>query len=220
LRIPQTIGLCALALGLVLSSVRAQAVVLNQVDDFEDGGTASWREGTLSPNPPLNVASGGPAGAGDHYLSNLSSGGFGSGSKQIMFNQAQWTGDYIAAGVKAIRLDMADFGPTQAFMRVVVRGANGTYLGSTAVALPPDGTWQTVTFSLKESDLLLIQGSDTYTDVLSDVTELRLLASQGGSAYVGDAIDTTIGFDNITARANDVPTESVSWSHIKAAFGE
>ncbi|PWB73274.1 MAG: hypothetical protein C3F15_10055, partial [Holophagae bacterium] len=79
------------------TAVPAWAVDPLQVDDFEDGTTMGWEEGAPSPNPPVNVADGGPGGAGDAYLENTSSGGTGAGSRMVMFNNAQWTGDYVAA---------------------------------------------------------------------------------------------------------------------------
>lgn len=38
-----------------------------KINNFEGGGTQNWREGSGSPNPPTNVASGGPEGAGEQH---------------------------------------------------------------------------------------------------------------------------------------------------------
>ena len=35
------------------------------VDDFQDGSAQGWGSGAPNPNPPINVANGGPIGAGD-----------------------------------------------------------------------------------------------------------------------------------------------------------
>ena len=50
-------------------SLTAQ-VVLNQVDDFQSGSTDNWRIGGAgnATDGPINVADGGPAGAGDNCL--------------------------------------------------------------------------------------------------------------------------------------------------------
>src|SRR3712207_4557029 len=78
----QRTPLFAVIAGLCLfTCVESKAVTLGQVDTFQDGSTMNWQEGGNSPNPPTNVASGGPAGAGDRYLENDSSGGFGAGSR-------------------------------------------------------------------------------------------------------------------------------------------
>lgn len=67
-------------------------VTAGQVDDFEDGTVQGWMEGAISPNPPTNIATGGPAGAGDNFLQNISvipvSGTV--GRRMAMFNTAQW----------------------------------------------------------------------------------------------------------------------------------
>lgn len=204
---------------LTLLAPIALAIQLDQVDDFEDGGTALWSEGALSPNPPVNVASGGPGGAGDHYLSNHSSGVGGAGSKQVIFNAAQWTGDYVAAGVAAIRLDMANFGPLSASMRVVIQGSNNTiFASSTATALAPDNVWRTVVFPLTASDMSVVVGTADLGSVLASVTEVRILAAAASPARNGDVLNTTIGFDNITARATGVAVESSTWSNLKTQY--
>ena len=80
-------------------------VVLNQTDDFEDGTTQFWRIGGAGgANGPVNVADGGPAGAGDNFLQYSSLGGAGAASKMVIYNQNnQWSGDFTAEGVAAVR---------------------------------------------------------------------------------------------------------------------
>src|SRR3954452_12485592 len=120
----------------------ARAVTFGQIDSFQDGTPMNWVEGAASPNPPTNIATGGPAGSGDSYLLNVS-GGFGAGSKQVMFNQAQWLGDYNAAGVTRIRLNLANFGATDLFMRIAVEGGQFTSsFGSTnPIVLAANSGW-------------------------------------------------------------------------------
>ena len=89
-------GLVVLAWVLVVCS--ASAVVVGQIDDFQDGTTANWSNGEIIGTVPVtNVPTGGPAGAGDHYI-QLTSDGSGSGGKLTAFNRDQWLGDYLAAG--------------------------------------------------------------------------------------------------------------------------
>ena len=66
----------------------AFAVEPGQIDDFEDGGTAGWRKGLQSSNPPSNINTGGPSGANDNYLQTVSTGGASADSKQVIFNTA------------------------------------------------------------------------------------------------------------------------------------
>ena len=192
-----------LAALLVLSAGAARgAVAFGQLDDFQSGGTLGWQQGAQSPQPPSIVSTGGPNGAGDAYLQNISIGGSGPGSKQIMFNTSQWLGDYISAGVTRIDAELANFGKTPLAMRLSIQGgSDGTEVGSTnAVALPADGgVWHAVQFDLSAASLSVIAGSSSLSQVLSDVTTFRLLSAANGPASRGDTIASTLGVDDIRA---------------------
>ena len=195
---------CLLALAL-----RALAISPGQVDTFEDGTTMGWQEGAPSPNPPTNVPTGGPAGAGDAYLENISSGGFGAGAKMIMFNDAQWAGNYNAAsGTNRLTADMANFGATMLHMRIAIRGGpnQSVYASTSAVVLPTDGVWRAVLFDLTPSGMTNLAGADTLADVLGSVAELRILSAQAGPAASGDPIVATLGMDNLRAVSVTAPT--------------
>ena len=133
--------------GLLFLVGSAHAITVGQIDDFETGTTMGWREGSQSPNPPVNVADGGPVGAGDNYLQNESSGVGQAGSRQAMFNDEQWSGNYLAAGVTGIQAQMANFGDSTLSMRIALgdeSDRSGTWYGSnSAVLLPADGIWRT-----------------------------------------------------------------------------
>src|ERR1700693_2293610 len=62
--------------------------------------------------------SNGPAGATDRYLQYTSSGGGGSDSRLIIFNQSQWQGSYTNAGITGISLELKNFGSTTLSMRL------------------------------------------------------------------------------------------------------
>lgn len=81
-------------------------VSAGQIDNFEDGTVQGWFEGVLSPNPPVNIATDGPEGANDNYLQDDSSGGFGAGSKMVIRNTAQWSGNYTSEGIIAIKFNV------------------------------------------------------------------------------------------------------------------
>ena len=178
------------------------AVVFGQVDTFHDGTTLQWQEGSSSPNPPTNIATGGPAGADDRYLQNISSGGLGAGSRMVMFNTTQWTGNYLAIGVDRISAQMANYGSTTLYMRIAIRGGSAStiYCSNSAVVLPPNGRWQPANFDLTPSAMTNVGGANTLDEVLSNVAEVRILSAIGGAAFVGDPTAGTLGVDNITAR--------------------
>ncbi|MFL6594939.1 MAG: hypothetical protein ACJ8HQ_05795 [Chthoniobacterales bacterium] len=194
------LGACAL-ISLIAASPRSDAaIVFGQVDTFEDGTTMNWQEGASSPNPPTNVPTGGPAGNGDHYLQNISTGGFGAGAKMVMFNLAQWTGDYHQAGVNRITLQMANFGATELYMRVAFQSGGGTlYASSLPTVLPADGVWRARNFDLTNSTMTNVGGGETLAQALSHVTEIRILSAIGGPAFNGDPVQGTLGIDNMTA---------------------
>jgi hypothetical protein len=184
----------------------AVAITVGQVDDFEDGTVMGWVEGPSSPNPTTHVLTGGPAGDGDAYLENISSGGFGAGGRQVMFNSAQWDGDYLSEGVALITADMANFGQSPLAMRIAfgqgpaARSATW-YVSEQAIDLPADGQWHSVEFGLSGAGLSCVNGacgSTSLADVLSDVTAVRIVAATSPD-FQGDQIAATLGVDNISA---------------------
>jgi hypothetical protein len=222
LRQSLTIALMMMAVSAALAGPGiALGVVLDQVDDFEDGTTQAWAVGVVAPNPPINVPDGGPAGVGDNYLQNVSSGGVGPNSRQVMFNLLQWTGDYLGSGVTVIEADMANFGASALSMRIAIQDSLVGRFGSTvSVALPPDGVWRAVSFGVKPTDLTLISGTSTVEDVLSDVIQLRILSVSSGPAWEGEIIVSTLGVDNITATTEALPLPALSvWAHWVLAAG-
>ncbi len=184
----------------------AVAITVGQVDDFEDGTVMGWVEGPTSPNPTTNVSTGGPAGDGDAYLENISSGGFGAGGRQVMFNSAQWDGDYLSQGVALITADMANFGQGSLAMRIAfgqgLAAQTATwYVSQQAIDVPADGQWHSVEFGLSEADLTCVNGacdSTSLVDVLSDVATVRIVAATSPD-FQGDRISAILGVDNITA---------------------
>lgn len=208
--LPARISLVSTSLLIVFvlaSSVANADIAVGQFDDFQDGTVHGWIEGFSSPNPPTNVSTGGPAGPGDAYLENVSSGIGGAGGKLIMFNQLQWTGNYVAAGVTGITMDIGNFGQSSLPMRVALRGGpnSGWYSSFLANDVPADGIWRQFTFDLSSAALSLVSGSDSWSDVLSNVVEVRILASEAPASN-GDTLAAQAGFDNITA----VPEPSVA----------
>jgi hypothetical protein len=187
----------ALAWAVVATPAARAAIVFGQLDDFESG-TMGWEEGSASPNPPTTVPDGGPQGAGDAFLRNVA-GGSGAGSRQVMFNQDQWTGDYNAAHVTRITGWAANQGATPLHLRVAL-ASSLTQFGSTEpVELPADGVWRRVTFDLTPEAMTRIQGSADLAAALANVTELRLLSAAAGPALRGDPVASTLAVDDLRA---------------------
>ena len=192
--------ICFLVLGLY-STVRpgdAWSITLGQIDDFEDGTVQGWVEGRPSPNPTTNIGIGGNPGG---YLDNVSSGRGRAGSRLAQFNQAQWTGNYLDAGVSSIEIDMKQFGGTSSLpMRIAIEGPGFTRYGSAdPFTLPADDQWHSVTFGLSDADLVREEGNRSLEEVLSSVVELRIVAARTAPVWRSFSVAAHLGMDNITA---------------------
>ncbi|MBT8271496.1 MAG: hypothetical protein KJO25_05575, partial [Bacteroidia bacterium] len=84
--------LLILVFSLIFISVSGQTV--GQLDDF-DGDLQGWFEPGASPNPPVLAPDEGPAGPGDTCMEDASSGGGGPGSRMVVRNVSQWTGNFL-----------------------------------------------------------------------------------------------------------------------------
>ena len=194
--------------GVLVSSSSARAVTLGQLDDFEDGTTMNWAGGRVT---ITQEADGGPAGVGDGYLQ----------VSQINFhvatnNEAQWTGDYLSAGVAGIRMDLNPISVTPnplnpdgiLGMRLVLFGPGGAFTSVTPITL--EEGWNSYVFDL--SDMMFLTGStirwpgggtEVLADTLADVSIFLIRHDPGASPKpVGqhpEHITATLGLNNIRA---------------------
>jgi hypothetical protein len=194
----------AAAAAAALNATPANAVAVGQLDDFEDGTTKNWVVGLLGaahPAPPVNVPNGGPGGADDAFLRLTSIGGGAvAGSKLAVINLVQWAGDYTAAGVTGISVDVRNFGPDTVDLRLLLenpKGAPPTDSAITpAVVLASGSDWTNVSFSLAPADLEVLRGS--VATLLGDVTVLRFFHGSA-DAFPGESLTALIGIDNVRA---------------------
>ncbi len=174
-------------------------VIANQIDDFEDGTVQSWSEGggsTTSPNPPVNITTGGPTGVNDNFLRNVSSGSFGAGSKMVMFNKNQWTGNYIAQNIVAIKFK-AKVSTTSLSLRIAFDGSGGRICTTNAVPLNVGSAWVDVVIPIGSSNFTLVGGTNIL-QTLQNVSTMRILSSASPS-WEGDAVAATLDIDVIEA---------------------
>ena len=186
----------------------ALAIVPNQFDNFEDGTTQGWGSGGPNPNVPTNIATGGPAGTDDNYLRVTSNGGSGAGSKLVVMNSTQWTGDYLAAGVTSVSMHVRNFGSTTLSMRIALQGPGGDFWSVNPVVVAASSDWQPISFSVQAANLT---GGANVNSTLNGVSEVRILHSVAGG-FKGDVVVSQIGIDNISAAAQPVPVELNSFS--------
>ncbi len=192
----------ALAAALIACAGPAAALSLGMVDTFEAGADAGWAAGPAIIVPPTVVPNGGAGGAGDGYLAVVALGGAGANSRLAVIAGAQWAGDYLAAGVNRITMDVSNLGSTPLHLRLWLAGPPGaSAVSSQAVALAAGADWTAVSFALDTSAL---QGQVAAT--LGDVRQLRLFHATA-PAFPGAAVVGTLGLDNVTA----VPEPAAAW---------
>ena len=193
---------------LLLGTSMAQGITLGQVDDFEIAGdAANWAGGKppFSP-PPSQVPDGGPGGLGDGYL-QISTAGFHLGTNN---NAGQWAGDYLAAGVTSIEMDVNRIaGPSDVSLRILLFGLGGTWASTNLAPTLTGPGWQHLSFALSAADLTYVPGSfvvpdgtGLLDDTLSGVTNLLIRHDSVVPTIPGQHpphITATLGIDNVTA---------------------
>jgi hypothetical protein len=202
------IGSAALTAALLCSSA-AQALTIGQTDAFEDGTTQGWGVPGASPNPPVNVATGGPNGTGDGYLQLVASGaGAGAaGSRLSVLNSGQWAGNYLATGIRTIRMDVNNFGPDDLYLRLLFEDFEGAgppvnlALTEDSQFVPAGSDWTEVAFSIDLDNLVALLG--TALGAVTDTDTLRIFHNPD-PAFPGPGVgiptvNVTLGVDNITA---------------------
>jgi hypothetical protein len=205
-RRPWIAALVALPL-LTFAPQRLCAVTVGNLDDFNDGGAMDPLEGWANQGSftggLTRQASGGPAGASDAYLRVASTGGSQSFGKLVAFNQSEtWNGDYLAAGVVKISMDVNNLGTNPLMLRVALGTgsaplAGGDWMVTTAgVSLPVASGWTNIEFPLGPGDFT----GDDFLDVIGDVVTLRIFhAVSANTDGIGEPIMAALGVDNIRA---------------------
>lgn len=217
---------------LLLQSGQASAVGSTQLDDFSDNSLQNWQMGFASiTNAHLsNIADGGPAGIGDNYLQVTADGASVAGGRLTFFNQAQWRGDYFAAGLTSIAMDLRNFSSSETLnLRLGIEGGffdpslglffGGLFATTASVSLDSGSDWTRVVFSLAPGDLVPVSGASGVTgnDVVSalgNVLELRVLNSAEPD-WAGLPVSATLGIDNIAA----IPLPPAVWLFASGLIG-
>ena len=196
-----------LVLGAAIASP-AVALTRGQTDSFA-GSTEAWfvgggPGGGGHPTPPVRIPGGGPAGAGDSYLQIGSTGFAGPGSRLAASNITQWAGDYVAAGVQAIELDLSNLGTTDLTIRLLFEDLSGSapfnVAASRAVFLPAGSGWTHVRFGTTLADLEAVHGDAAAALTGADVVRMFHSTQEApADLFPGEPISALLGVDNITA---------------------
>ena len=194
----------AVIAAVALSSQNAGAVAIGQIDTFQDQTSDGWFSGGGPIGVPRSLVpvltTGGPGGAGDAFLEITGLGGQGPRSRITANNDAQWTGNYLAAGVTGIAMDLRNLGNTELTVRLLLENPMGGPPEDEAVTsfravLPVGGGWTHAVFPIAPAALTALEGD--VTALLSNVTFLRII--QNPLAGDSQPIAGVLGVDNITA---------------------
>jgi hypothetical protein len=176
------------------------AVVIGQIDDFQDGTTANWTNGEIiGVTPVTNIASGGPAGAGDRFI-QITSDGNGAGGRLTVFNRDQWLGDYVGGGITAIEVDLRNQGAVNLSIRLAFKNGPGNgvpgYL-SQVMSLAAGSGWQHFTISLAPANLIPVGNPLPWNQFF--IGEVRFINAPGTGDLNGTPVVGQLGIDNVHA---------------------
>jgi hypothetical protein len=184
--ITHALRLTALLLLIGFSPSLVWGLSIGQRDTFEDGTTNGWTVG-------LNIGTGGPGGADDNFLQLTG----GPASQLVALNSAQWSGNFIAAGVSSIAMDVKNLGEVGLSLRLVFSDAGGNVAFSTVPQFLPVGPgWISIVLPTTVADLTAESGS--VVAALQNATRLRIYHGVDPE-FPGDPVDGALGVDNITA---------------------
>lgn len=199
------IGLYAIA-GVLLLRSTAAGVMIGQIQTFDNSDNPWTQGGGLggAPATALPLALGGPGGPLDQYLLIESSGGSGPGSRITAQNFNLWAGDYIAAGIGRIRMDVNNFSSgNDLVLRLLfvdfVGPAPENVALTDSVTVPAGSGWQSIEFDISPASLITVLGSPAAA--LASTDELRIVHNPGTTFIPGEipAIAGTLGVDNLNA---------------------
>jgi hypothetical protein len=164
------------------------------VEDWPGTSTQNWISAQMT---TVNPGTGGVGGSGDGFLqmSRSMNGNFG-----VRSTEAEYTGDWIAAGIKHLRLWLNDVGDDQNFEVHVSLGQFVNLWQYDPAFLPPSNAWSEFVVNLNDSasfSQIIGSGAGSYTLGLRDVQVLHVRHDNPPFAQVPDANSGELGLDRI-----------------------
>lgn len=195
--------LAALSL-LLAAAMPAHAVVRGQIETFtsSNGGWFIGGGPAGAPLVPLPVEpTGGPGGSGDAFLRVTSTGSGTAGSRLVANNAGPWTGNYLAAGITHIAMDLKNLGAANVAVRLFFEDPiplppQNEARTSFVANLAAGSDWTRFVFRISPPHLVAELGD--VTSALTNTTFFRIYHSTGGD-FPGEPIAASIGIDNVHA---------------------
>jgi len=177
-------------------TTQSQGVTLPLSDDFQDGSTQSW-----TGSDTANLSDVGPTGVGDLSLEVTSVKRF------VTYNQTQWSGDWNAASISQISLDVRHANPYDLVLWLGVSqgspgfgGSGDTYVTNQSITVPGDDNWHLILFNVTSADFDPAPANSTAVPdaaaALSAVSQLRIIHNTS-QEFIGEFASGVALFDNI-----------------------
>ncbi len=173
-------------------------LIVGLLNDFEDGTQQNW---TPPKNNTTNTA-GGPTGS-TRFLSI-------SPAPRISAFTAAFAGT-ISSDVNNISVDMmrpSGEGVLEIRMALTGQTNSDRWTSTVANTVVDDGVWRNYVFSILESDLTRVLGTDTYSNLTSNLSRFLFRFDSGTPDSQGENGTGTLGIDNVTVNAVAVPEPS------------
>lgn len=195
---------------------RVSAISVGMVDTFSSGTDLGWAGSVVT-----NLANIGPGGEGDR-AAQVTAGG---GGRIVVYSQAipapddgpddlRWTGNFTAAGIKKISLDVRHVNATPLFLRIGigahgflqsggVNGTGDTYVTNYGLSVPGDAQWHTLEFPVEAANFQASTANTTPAPnaaaALTDVTHFRFIHNPAAGDFRGAQATLPFFMDNVRA---------------------
>jgi len=191
-----------------VDNVKASAAVtVGWIDTFQYGTLQNWDAGlggSKPPFPPEIIPGGGPGGPGDPFMQVTAIGGNVQGGRLSVINRnAQWSGNYLAAGVNFLTMSLKNTGPNNLQVRVSIGDVDPSTqeplniaVSKDSVVLPTGGGWVTAVFHISPGNLAAARGN--VQAALTNAGELRVIHNPAAT-FPPPAIQGRLAVDNIKA---------------------
>lgn len=170
-----------------------------------NNGNEGWQPDNWVTNDVNGITPGNP------YL-EIAADGSGQLGKMITFNaNAEWTGNYQAAGVTGIQLDIRNMSDSDdVYLRMAIgnraspQQSGGTWwLSNTATFIPLESDWMHVFLPFTEADMVVVgnimgeSDNEAFIDTFSAIQNIRILSAAVPVGAIGDEFLGDVGIDNV-----------------------